>query len=261
MHEELNVSENIVIKKEKIKVFNLFLALILIGIGFFFGHSLSLNSKPEEVKDYKVYVNDESQTFRNTIGRKVYPIIIDEQVYLPVSGLGSYLDYMTVIKDNGLYLYTTKETINSKLVEDFETETLNGEIVDSNLFKEADYTVFMVWATWCKYCTEEIESFKDIEQFLVDKNIQLVSIPTDLPLLAIKDTLNEDTVKEINEKTYGFNFKYHLFRDDILNSKLVGNTVSIPKLVIFDNEGNMVKIIDDDITGEEFKEVLTNIMK
>lgn len=260
MHEDMTVNnDSVSIKKERVKIFNLLLALSLIGIGFFFGYSL--NDKSEEIKDYTVYVNDESQTFRNTIGRKVYPISIDGQVYLPVSGLGSYLDYMTVVKENGLYLYTTKETINSKLVEGFETETLDGEVVDSSLFKEADYTVFMVWATWCKYCTAEIESFKEIQQFLQDKNIQLISIPTDMPLLSIKDTLKDETVKEINEKTQGFGFKYHMFRDDILNSKLVGNTVSIPKLVIFDNEGNLIKIIDDDITGEEFKGILQNIIK
>lgn len=260
MHEDMTVNnDSVSIKKERVNIFNLLLALSLIGIGFFFGYSL--NDKSEEIKDYTVYLNDESQTFRNTIGRKVYPISIDGQVYLPVSGLGSYLDYMTVVKENGLYLYTTKEIINSKLVEGFETETLDGDIVDSSLFKEADYTVFMVWATWCKYCNEEIESFKSIENFLVENNIQMISVPTDLPLLQIKDTLEVKTVNSINEKSKDFNFKYHLFRDDVLNAKLIGNTVSIPKLVIFDKEGSLIKIIDDDITGEELKKILTNIIK
>lgn len=263
MHESNNIEviqeENIVIKKKRVKVFSVFLAFILIGVGFLFGYSF--NNKPQEIKDYKVYVNDESQTFRNAVGRKVYPLVVDAQVYLPISGLGSYLDYMTIIKDNELYLYTTKETIDSKLVTGFETESMDGKIVNDSLFKESDYTVFMVWATWCKYCVEEIQSFKSIEGYLEESNVQLISVPTDLPLLHIKETLDTETLDKVIDKAQGLNFKYHLFRDDILNSKLVGNTVSIPKLVIFDNEGNLIKIIDEDITGEDFKVILSNIIK
>ena len=80
----------------------LLFSLFLIFLGFIVGRESNII---EEKNDLKVYINGEEQVFRNSSGHKVYPILKDDQIYIPVSGLGSFLGYMTIQNDeNNIYL-------------------------------------------------------------------------------------------------------------------------------------------------------------
>ena len=236
----------------------LLFSLFLIFLGFIVGRESNII---EEKNDLKVYINGEEQVFRNSSGHKVYPILKDDQIYIPVSGLGSFLGYMTIQNDeNNIYLYEIEEQINNKIIEGFSTETFDGKKIDDSIFSEADYTVLMLWATWCKYCKAEIEDFRSLSSYLEKNNIQILSLPIDAPVLGDKNNLTSEFRSQVEKITNGVSIKYTIFRDTIISNRFLGNAISIPTLVIFDNEGNMIKKIDFDINSDDFIRIFDAII-
>ena len=236
---------------------NTVIIVISLILGYIIGY-LTFGFKTD--KDIKIYVNGEQQVLRNEDGKKVNPIIKGKELYIPYSELGSFMGYMTIEnKDKKeIYLYSVEDTGVQK-VKGFSTESIDGIKVTDSVFSEADYTIMMVWSTWCPDCEKELKDFKENEEEFEKYNVQFISIPTDIPMLKDKYTLTNGEYNKVIEKSYDFNFKYHLFRDNILNSKLVGNSTFIPKLVIFDNMGNLIKIIDKSISSTELITIFNGI--
>lgn len=227
-------------------------------IGYIIGY-LTFGVKTD--KDIKIFVNGEQQVFRNEDGKKVYPIVRGKELYIPYSELGSFVGYMTVEnnENNEIYLYEVEDT-GVQMLKGFSTETIDGVKVDDSVFAETDYTIMMIWSTWCPDCEKELKDFKENEEEFEKYNVQFISVPTDIPMLKDKGKLTNGDYDKVIEKSFDFNFRYHLLRDNILNSKLVGNTTFIPKLVIIDNMGNLVKIIDISIRSDELLDILEKIV-
>lgn len=236
---------------------NTVIIVISLIIGYIIG-CLTFGYKTD--KDIKIFVNGEQQVLRNEEGKKVYPIVRGKELYIPYSELGSFIGYMTVENEdnNEIYLYEVEDT-GVQMLKGFSTETIDGVKVDDSVFAETDYTIMMIWSTWCPDCEKELKDFKEHEKEFEKYNVQFISIPTDIPMLKDKYTLTNGEYNKVIEKSYDFNFKYHLFRDNILNSKLVGNSTFIPKLVIFDNMGNLIKIIDKSISSTELITIFNGI--
>lgn len=251
--------EKINLKMKKEQIFMLIFSLFLIFVGFIVGFSINkVNEKPE----YKVYLEQEEQVFRNSDGRKLYPIEVNNQIYIPITGTGSFLNYMTVMESgsNELYLYEIENENLTKNINGFKTESIDGISVTDDILKDSEYTMFFIWATWCPDCEEELQELKGINDYFVENKIQIISLPTDLALLRNKEETTQDLKSKILSATDGIDIKHHLFRDSVLNSCLIGNSVYIPTLVIYDNQGNMVKKIEHNVTGAEIIDVFEKIM-
>lgn len=244
----------------KEQVFALIFSLFLILLGFLVGYSINKNT---ELKDYKVYVDKEEQFFRDAKGMRVYPIQIGNQVYIPVSGTGSFLDYMTIKEQNSseLYLYNTVTGAETKIIKGFISETLDGDTIDDSIFKDSDYTIFMVWATWCPDCDKELVELKEINDYLKNKNVQIISVPTDLPRFVNKSEITDELKNKIYQMTEGIDIREHIYIDEVLNNRLIGNSTFIPTLLIFDEYGNLVKKIDYEVSSEQLIEIFDNITK
>ena len=118
----------------------------------------------------------------------------------------------------------------------------------------------MFWATWCKYCKAEIADFAKLNDYLDKNNIQFVSVVTDLASVeenAITQ-LDIDTVIEIQGD---LNVDYTILRNTFINKNFLKGSYSLPKLYIVDNQGSLVKIVDEDITSEQFIEIFDAILK
>ena len=48
---------------------------------------------------------------------------------------------------------------------------------------------------------------------------------------------------------------YYLYQDMVIRSELIGKSISVPKIFIFDNEGNLVKIVDKNINSQSIKTI------
>lgn len=231
------------------------LSVFILIIGFYIGYNMTSFSE----NNNQIVVDGEDYIIRTSDGSIVKPIEKNDTIYLPVNELGSYLDYMTIIDEKGLSLYEVENT-NRKILSELNTETIKGEKIDSSIFKNADYTVMFLWATHCKYCKDTISDFIKLNSYIEQNNIQFYSIVSDLEYLEFKNDILQEDIDNMNSIIGGLNITDTLLVDRVIEKELIGSSVSLPKLVIFDNLGNMVKIIDRTITSEQFVELFDNLM-
>lgn len=239
-------------KMQKNQVIVLFFVLFFMFLGFFMGQYLNRYIKRDDIS---VIYNNDVYTFRDENGSIIYPIEKDGIVYLPLNELGTYLDYMTVSNEKGVYLYK-KEDTNQKSLQDLDTETFDGKKINSSVFNEADYTILLMWSTVCPNCEKVLDDLKSLNEYFDESNIQILSVLTNLDTIQNKDKISIEDYGLIEQKSEGLNIKYTIYRDNAITFNLIGKTVRIPKIVIFDNKGNVIKIIDKDITSEGLKGIL-----
>ncbi len=60
----------------------------------------------------------------------------------------------------------------------FETEDIDGNLVDQSIFKDYDITMVNVWATWCFYCVEEMPGISALYAELPE-NFNIITICKD----------------------------------------------------------------------------------
>lgn len=226
------------------KSFGIFLlVLFAFLIGCFSGiqfESVSLD------KELNIYVDDELQTFRTDKGKKVYPLYYKNQLYIPFNGLGHFLDYMTVIdsETGDIDLVTLEKGVDTKPLTELNTEDYNGNKITSSVFENSEYTALIFLASWCPDCKDLLNDMRESNSYFIDNDIQLLSVMVDAPVLSNKDNMTNEYKKKINDMLSGIDFKHILYQDISLN-KIVSNSIAIPKMVVFDKEGNLIKIIDD----------------
>lgn len=255
MENKKEVSE---VKKKKItsvQLTALIVSFIFLILGFLVGSSLNLGVK--KCPDFKVIVEGEEQVFRNSEGKKLQPLKYEDEIYVPISTIGTYMGYMPVFDEN-LYLYEVEKSTN-KLLKGLDTKTYNDEKVTDSIFEDSKYTIFILWAKWCKDCERILPTIAEQNDFFKENDIQLVSVETSMQPLGLEENVTESEKEEVYEKSANVDFKYFLYRDTVINTSLIGNAINIPKIVIFDNMGNVIKIIDRNTTGEELVEIMKTI--
>ena len=246
-------------KPKKIGVgFYIIMALwLFFGLGYFTG----LNQVKEN-KDIEISVDSNLQVFRTEQGRKIYPIEYKNQLYIPFNGLGSFLNYMTIVNNEtgNINLITLENDIDLKPLDKMRTEDYNGNIIDSSVFQNSEYTALMVLATWCPDCKALLTDMRDNVSYFEDNNIQLLSVIVDVPDLEHKNEMTKSEINKVYDITKDIPFTYYLYKDNVLGNKIVGNSISIPKMVIFDRNGYLVKIVDD-VTYEKLVSTFDGIYR
>ena len=248
--------KEVVVNKEDIKrrtMYLLFMFLFVLGI--FVGVLLSIYTQHKDItedRNFKVYLDKEEQVFRDENGRMIYAIKKNGKIYLPISELGSYLGYMTVRNEDGLFLYPIEDT-GEYIIKGFQTKTYDGEEVDESVLKNGKLNLFFVWATWCPDCKNQIEELNKLGTYFKDNNIQFFSMATD-----DEASLN---INEARNLTSGVGVDYYIYKDSVLNQKLIGNATYIPKIVILDSDGRLVKIYQENLTSEAIKGIFDNILE
>lgn len=236
--------------------------MIFIVCGFILGLSIDKFTENENIS---IVVNGENQIFRDSNGKAINVLEKNGVIYMPVNGLGSYLDYMTINDEKGLSFYKVENEFqgslqSQKIFEGLSTKTIYGEEVTDSVFSNSNYTAVLLWATWCKYCQAEIESFVELNDYLDKNDIQFVSIVTDLPG-AEDNFLTAEHIETVNSIVGDFKMDYILLRNTFINQNFIKGSLSLPKLYIIDNSGSLIKVIDDDITSEQFIEIFDAILE
>lgn len=104
------------------------------------------------------------------------------------------IDSIKEVKDNIILFPPTDPMDDFKAsMEKFTSKDIAGNEVNQDIFKDYDVTMVNVWATWCKYCIQEIPEIEALYEELPEKT-NILTICTDM------DT-QKDLAKELLDKT------------------------------------------------------------
>ena len=130
----------------------------------------------------------------------------------------------------------------------FETTTLEGEAITSEILKDYDLVILNFWAEWCGWCVEEIPALEQIHQ----------EYPNVLILGAwIGDSSSEakDTVKDLG-------VTYPVIKVNGMLEDMAARSMYIPATYFFDKDGN--EIGEPVIGGQDYdawKAVVDGLLK
>lgn len=133
---------------------------------------------------------------------------------------------------------------------EFQSETLDGEKVNQDIFSKADLTMVNIWGTFCGPCIREMPDLGILNKEYADQGFQIVGIISDV--YEAKD----ETAQEIIDST-GADYTHIILSDDLLNG-IVGQTQAVPTTIFVDKDGNQVGNV---YAGAKTKEDWNNIIQ
>lgn len=115
----------------------------------------------------------------------------------------------------------------------FNTKTINGQAIDSSIFKDNKITMVNIWTTWCSSCIAEMPDIQSLYEELKDKDVNIIGIIADTP-----DEEKEKLAEDIIERK-GIKFE-NIIPDDKLNGGLLKDVMTFPTTFFVDSDGNIV---------------------
>ena len=148
---------------------------------------------------------------------------------------------------------TTKEntTQASKNVIKFDTTTVEGEPITSEIFKDYKITMINIWATWCDPCIAEMAELSKLQDELPEGS-NLISF-------ALDAGDDEGSKKDALDIIAEYNLKYLSVIPDANILKYVSSYITgIPTTIFVDRDGN---IIGDEILGAPRGDIVKGYQK
>lgn len=147
------------------------------------------------------------------------------------------------------------ESSDDGILSNFEADTLQGDVVNSDIFNDYDITMVNIWATFCNPCISEMPELGELAAELEDDKVQIIGIVSDA--VDYNLNLNDDVVDTANEIVAITGADYiHLIPNESLVEALVLSDY-VPTTFFVDSEGNMV---GDIYTGAKDKDIWLNII-
>lgn len=125
----------------------------------------------------------------------------------------------------------------------FKTTDLDGNKIDESIFKDYDVTMVNVWATWCKYCIQEMPEIQKLYEELPE-NTNIITICTD-------GDKEKDTAKAVLDKV-GAKFTTINSSEDI-NKNVIEYVKGFPTTFFVDKNGKVIGKLQIGTPAEEGK--------
>ncbi|PKP24167.1 MAG: hypothetical protein CVU03_13535 [Bacteroidetes bacterium HGW-Bacteroidetes-2] len=144
-------------------------------------------------------------------------------------------------------IFRKNENFKNQMFVDFTLSSLEGDLIETELFRKNNYVLFDFWATWCLPCIKEFPKIKKLEENYKSNDFKILGISLDN---------NNDRWREFIEK------ENILWENVIDTTGFNGNTATIYKIraipfnLLVDPEG---KIIEIDLTITELTKKLDSI--
>ena len=133
---------------------------------------------------------------------------------------------------------STSEAKEEKTI-NFDSETVFGDSISTDVFAENDLTLVNIFATWCGPCVEEIPYLQEIDSEL--DNVGVVGIVADTYDAETGERQEEaiETAKEIAEKT-GAEYPFIIPDDVFVEDNFKNAAAMFPISYIVDQDGVVV---------------------
>jgi len=112
----------------------------------------------------------------------------------------------------------------------FELENLKGERVEIDSLKGDRFLLVDFWATWCKFCDDELDLLEELWEELGDSLLMVVGINIDSPR-SFSKVRNMVKVRKWN---------FPILLDPTGRIKNMFGVVALPTIFLFDRDGNLL---------------------
>jgi len=150
-----------------------------------------------------------------------------------------------------LILLSSCKRSSSEYIITFDTTTVEGEPITSEIFKDYKITMINIWATWCPPCLAEMPELSILQDEL-PKGSNLISFCLDA---GDDKNSRQRALDYISE----FNLKYmSVIPDSNIVNYVNSNVSGIPTTIFVDKDG---KIIGDQILGAPRGDIVKGYQK
>ena len=224
--------------------------LPLWGVGS--DNSETINEIVKESK-YSIHLEEDLFTFRDKDGKRLTTIEYKDNIYIPLSDKGLFLNYSVSIDDDNVYLQKNTEEVQE--VVNINCETIEGSVFTNDDLSLYDYTVIFNWSTWCPDCEDILKNIEGYSTWFEENKVQFVGLLMD----------NTENNTELREKVsnklevYNLDFK-NILPNGYIERILQTNVKSIPNFYILDNKGKLIsdELLDIEKTIENIDELKEN---
>jgi peroxiredoxin len=135
----------------------------------------------------------------------------------------------------------------------FKLKNLDGKFVDLDSLLQIGPVVVDFWATWCKYCDDELDLLNDIYKEIGDTLFTVVAISID----------NPKAVSKIRSIVSSRKWKFPVLLDSDKRVKKKYKVVGLPTLYVLNEEGEIVwtRMGYHPSQREELKKLILKILR
>ncbi len=119
-----------------------------------------------------------------------------------------------------------------------------GQLVDRISQSRGKFVVINFWASWCRPCQQEIPELITLRRDIPESDLVLLGISV--------DQNSGDFFRFV--KQMPFNYPVYQGGEDVAGLFAVG---SIPKMVVFNRDGEMIHASEGYMSGDELRELLS----
>lgn len=140
----------------------------------------------------------------------------------------------------------------------FETVSLEGETVSSDLFSDSRLTMINVWATYCNPCLNEMPGLGELVSEYEPEDFQLVGIVSDVPEGTGEEGL--DQVRELVEAAGAASYT-HLLLSESLYEGLLSDVTAVPTTFFVNADGKILDTVVGAMEKDGWKEKIDELLE
>ena len=157
----------------------------------------------------------------------------------------------------GKYLKRMETVSSTDVFRSFECETLTGERFTDADMKQAEITMFNIWATDCPPCIKELPELEQINQGLDHSRIQVIGIVNDAGSLDSRDEVRIEEAKRLLSEC-GVTFR-SLIPETKMKLLIRSILVGTPTSVFVNRDGEIIRTVIGAKNAEQWKSIIREV--
>lgn len=138
------------------------------------------------------------------------------------------------------------------------TTDLDGNTIDSSIFKDHKLTVINAWNIGCTPCIEELPALEQLNQEYADKEVSIKGL-----YFNFAEEIKDDEMAQIKDTLSTANVSYPQLRltKDMYNFQTMQDVMAFPTTFFVDSNGKIIDKLEGSHDYEEWKSIIDSYLE